>query len=261
MEYFLFLATLSGCCSLVVQSAINKPVSGSVGRSVSIQCRYHLYYRDYVKYLCKGSNWLTCKSIKSTADPKREGDKVSLSDDRTKGVFTVIVRRLEKKDKGWYWCAIEKAFCDLKIDFYLTVSEDTTLNHEVTTSPLNGTTTQHVTSNHRSHVIPLVTGGLLVFLGSVLVSIRKIKARVDANSGILQNGSSYPMMNCLAPSGGDLQEGVYMDMSFQNKENKKSIPLQQGNSLCDLQDDDGVYTAMSFQKKEPSKGKTSVVHL
>ncbi|XP_033848614.3 CMRF35-like molecule 7 isoform X1 [Acipenser ruthenus] len=266
MGHFLLLATLSGCCSLVVHSAINKPVSGCVGGSLSIQCHYHLYYRDYVKYLCKGSNWFTCKPVKSTADPKREGDKVSVIDDRTQGVFTVTVRKLEKKDADWYWCAVEKAFDDLKIDFYLTVSKKTTLNHEVTTSPLNRTTTQNTTrpmfpSNRRSHVLPLVTGGLLVLLGSVLISIRKMKARAEANCRMLQNGNIDHTMGCLAPPRGDLQEDVYMDMSFQKKENKKIMPLQQGNSPCNPEDNHDVYTAMSFEKKEPSKGKTSVVHL
>ncbi|RXM27090.1 hypothetical protein EOD39_5650 [Acipenser ruthenus] len=37
--------------------------------------------------------------------------------------FNVTVRRLEKKDAGWYWCAVQKGGADERIPLYLTVTD------------------------------------------------------------------------------------------------------------------------------------------
>ncbi|XP_041102513.1 CMRF35-like molecule 3 [Polyodon spathula] len=104
MEVLLILlATLQATSSL----SSDREVSGWEGGSVSVQCRYDLKYGDHVKYWCKGKSWELCEAVKWSDDPKRDEDKVSIRDDQTRGVFTVTMRRLEKTDKGWYWCAIK----------------------------------------------------------------------------------------------------------------------------------------------------------
>ncbi|KAK6490409.1 hypothetical protein HHUSO_G4937 [Huso huso] len=104
MEVLLILlATLQATSSL----SSDREVSGLEGGSVSVPCHYDLKYRDHVKYWCRGKSWELCEAVKRTDDPKRDEDKVSISDDQTRGVFTVTMRRLEKTDKGWYWCAIK----------------------------------------------------------------------------------------------------------------------------------------------------------
>ncbi|MGH0132841.1 UNVERIFIED_CONTAM: hypothetical protein FKN15_050889 [Acipenser sinensis] len=82
------------------------------GGSVSVQCRYDRYFNTNVKYWCRGKVWSSCKVIQRSHEKQREEDKVSISDNRTQGVFTVTVRRLEKKDADWYWCGIERVGID-----------------------------------------------------------------------------------------------------------------------------------------------------
>ncbi|MGH0132090.1 UNVERIFIED_CONTAM: hypothetical protein FKN15_027711 [Acipenser sinensis] len=102
--------------------------TGLVGGSVSVPCHYDVKYRDHVKYWCKGYQWTYCDILKQTDSPPCHSDKISISDDRTGGVFIVTMRRLEKNDTAWYWCAIKlggKKEADQQFYLYLTVTEGT----------------------------------------------------------------------------------------------------------------------------------------
>ncbi|XP_048868462.1 polymeric immunoglobulin receptor-like isoform X20 [Brienomyrus brachyistius] len=72
-------------------------VTGVEGDSVSVQCRYE--NRDSLKLWCKIGG--SCVSERSVS---LDGRPVQIMDDRVNGVFSVTVRRLERKDTGWYWC-------------------------------------------------------------------------------------------------------------------------------------------------------------
>ncbi|XP_061095035.1 polymeric immunoglobulin receptor-like [Conger conger] len=76
------------------------------GRSVTIPCLYDREYDYHVKYWCNGSNWNYCETVVCTDSPKRTG-KSSITDDPTYHVFTVTMRKLQMKDSGSYWCAVE----------------------------------------------------------------------------------------------------------------------------------------------------------
>ncbi|MGH0132088.1 UNVERIFIED_CONTAM: hypothetical protein FKN15_027709 [Acipenser sinensis] len=151
----------------------SRSITGWEGGSVSIQCDYDQYYKDHKKYWCKGKDWSACII-------QRNEDKVSISDNKTQGVFTVTVRRLEKGDEDQYWCAIETMFYDINIPVYLKVADGERRKEPPRLESDNnkGLVTTDV-SQQSPLVIPLVTGGLLVLLGSVLISIRKMKARAD----------------------------------------------------------------------------------
>ncbi|XP_036374271.1 polymeric immunoglobulin receptor-like [Megalops cyprinoides] len=90
-------------------------VTGVEGGSVRVQCRYS--NRGDTKKWCR--SWGSCVAGNS--------GNVRISDDRLNNVFTVTVRRLERKDTGWYWCAAG----DLQIPVHITVTQPATA---VTTS-------------------------------------------------------------------------------------------------------------------------------
>ncbi|MGH0154513.1 UNVERIFIED_CONTAM: hypothetical protein FKN15_035821 [Acipenser sinensis] len=102
-------------------SVVSKSVTKQEKQTLAVHCHYDQYYRSYVKYWCKGDKWHYCSSLKRTGSPETPGDKITIRDDQTRGVFTVTMRGLEKEDAGWYWCAIEKLWSDLGISLNLTV--------------------------------------------------------------------------------------------------------------------------------------------
>ncbi|XP_041102538.1 CMRF35-like molecule 3 isoform X3 [Polyodon spathula] len=145
MEYLLLLAVLAptGAPGLSVTSYL---ITGNEGGSVSFQCYYDRYYDTNVKYWCRGYVWSSCKEIQRSSEKHRDENKVSISDDRTQGIFTVTVRRLEKKDADWYWCGIERVGTDEGILLNLQVADAATS----TTTTCQPTTEQTSTSDPTS---------------------------------------------------------------------------------------------------------------
>ncbi|XP_058876985.1 polymeric immunoglobulin receptor-like [Acipenser ruthenus] len=138
----------SGSSSL---SVVSKSVTKQEKQTLAVHCHYDQYYRSYVKYWCKGDNWHYCSSLKRTDSPETPGDKITISDDQTRGVFTVTMRGLEKEDAGWYWCAIEKLWSDLGISLNLTVVDapiKVAAPRKKTTTTISTTTT--TTRKHTS---------------------------------------------------------------------------------------------------------------
>ncbi|RXM99720.1 WD repeat-containing protein KIAA1875 [Acipenser ruthenus] len=125
-------------------SVTSRFITGIEGGSVSVQCHYDRYLNTNVKYWCSGKVWSSCKIIQRSTVKQRDEDKISISDDRTQGVFTVTVRRLEKKDSGWYWCGIQRAGTDEGIQLNLSIDEDLGVSMElVKHSCFNPTLTTH----------------------------------------------------------------------------------------------------------------------
>ncbi|KAK1172189.1 CMRF35-like molecule 3, partial [Acipenser oxyrinchus oxyrinchus] len=118
----LYLTVTDDASSLSTESAF----TGLVGGSVNVPCHYDVKYRDHVKYWCKGYQWTYCDILKQTDSTHHDSDKISISDDRTGGVFIVTMRRLDKEDTAWYWCAIKLGGtkeADQHFYLYLTVTE------------------------------------------------------------------------------------------------------------------------------------------
>nr|XP_014347309.1 PREDICTED: CMRF35-like molecule [Latimeria chalumnae] len=99
-------------------------VTGTVGESITIPCKYPTAYGSYVKFWCKGDCRRSTllggggKDLVKTAEGeryKREG-RLSLQDDPAAGVFTVTITDLNPQDEGTdYHCAVE---IRLLIDWY-----------------------------------------------------------------------------------------------------------------------------------------------
>ncbi|MGH0168943.1 UNVERIFIED_CONTAM: hypothetical protein FKN15_063928 [Acipenser sinensis] len=123
MERLLLLLAVLPATGAPALSVTSHIITGIEGGSVSVQCHYDLYFDTNVKYLCRGEVWSSCKIIQRFNEKQRDEDKISISDDRTRGVFTVTVRRLEKKDAGQYWCGIDRAVTDEGIQLNLIVDE------------------------------------------------------------------------------------------------------------------------------------------
>ncbi|KAG5850935.1 hypothetical protein ANANG_G00087660 [Anguilla anguilla] len=98
-------------------------VTGLVGHTVTIPCRYDKHHRDRVKYWCAGRLRSACVKMAST-DGSVTDSRVSIRDQKPLGVFNVTIASLVIKDTGWYQCAIKrsKLIIDDNHRVYLNVS-------------------------------------------------------------------------------------------------------------------------------------------
>ncbi|KAL7852054.1 hypothetical protein SRHO_G00178390 [Serrasalmus rhombeus] len=83
-------------------------VTGHVGGSVNISCKYPQSHSSYPKFLCRRVGPVSCSYKTSVNESRRwinEG-KQYLHDDG-KQIFTVIINRLTEGDSGEYWCGAE----------------------------------------------------------------------------------------------------------------------------------------------------------
>uniref|UniRef100_A0A3B4EJK7 Immunoglobulin domain-containing protein n=1 Tax=Pygocentrus nattereri TaxID=42514 RepID=A0A3B4EJK7_PYGNA len=84
-------------------------VTGHVGGSVNISCKYPQSQRSHPRFLCRMMGNGDCNyetSVKESRRWRNEG-KLSLHDDRAKQIFTVSFNHLTEGDSGEYWCGAE----------------------------------------------------------------------------------------------------------------------------------------------------------
>ncbi|XP_074502137.1 polymeric immunoglobulin receptor-like [Sebastes fasciatus] len=99
LSFLLIITGLTGIHSLTVSK-----VSVKAGDSISIPCLYDSQYMNHVKYLCKGYFWSSCSDAVKTN--QQNSGKFSISDDKSRGIFTVTIKDLTDKDTD-YWCKVE----------------------------------------------------------------------------------------------------------------------------------------------------------
>ena len=79
-------------------------VTGGVCESVQISCQYAQFYRDKVKYWCRGYHWYFCSVVVRSdrpPPPPQNGpaqSDVLLSDNKHLGEFTVRMHRVQEED-------------------------------------------------------------------------------------------------------------------------------------------------------------------
>ncbi|XP_070339654.1 CMRF35-like molecule 8 isoform X1 [Equus asinus] len=88
-----------------------RTVTGTVGGSLSVQCRYEQQFRKHNKYWCQNSHlppWKT-KIVETTESEKEvRSGRVSIRDHPKNLTFTVTLENLTEADIGTYWCGINK---------------------------------------------------------------------------------------------------------------------------------------------------------
>ncbi|XP_038675620.1 CMRF35-like molecule 3 isoform X2 [Scyliorhinus canicula] len=102
MEFIalLILMPLSSLCQLTAP----EKVDGEFGGSVTLNCQYDLLYVSHVKQLCRGHDYYECSVVVSTIEP--ENGRISLTDNKIQGIFSITIDDLMKDDGGRYWCVI-----------------------------------------------------------------------------------------------------------------------------------------------------------
>ncbi|XP_043383607.1 CMRF35-like molecule 2 isoform X1 [Chelonia mydas] len=102
-------------------------VSGLLGGSVAVRCRYRGGFEDYLKFWCREggswhcSNWLHIVETNGSEAEVRRG-RVSIRDNHTELAFTVTVENLTRADAGTYHCGVGKSGPDPRAAVKLTVS-------------------------------------------------------------------------------------------------------------------------------------------
>ncbi|XP_059128058.1 CMRF35-like molecule 1 isoform X2 [Peromyscus eremicus] len=150
---------ISGCST--AQDPITGPdmVSGQEQGSLTVHCSYDSSWKNYKKYWCRGADWTTCKILIQTDASKRlvRKDRMSIRDDQTDFIVTVIMEDLRISDAGIYWCAIERFGHDphfkvnVNIDPVLTTLPITSTTKMSTVSvAVNGTSMFPMTSSRYS---------------------------------------------------------------------------------------------------------------
>ncbi|KAM5309169.1 CMRF35-like molecule 6 [Glossophaga mutica] len=94
-------------------------VRGTVGGSLSVQCRYEEEFRGNKKYWCEGPCSRLVKSkIVETTESEREvrNGRVSIRDHPANLTFTVTMERLTEGDEGTYWCGIDVSWPQRVLD-------------------------------------------------------------------------------------------------------------------------------------------------
>ncbi|XP_004749059.1 CMRF35-like molecule 2 [Mustela nigripes] len=84
-------------------------VTGTLGSSLCVQCRYEEVYQRYNKYWCRGQYDTTCEKIVETKGEEKEerSGRVSIRDHADHLTFIVTMENLTADDAGSYWCRIQ----------------------------------------------------------------------------------------------------------------------------------------------------------
>ncbi|CAI9163871.1 unnamed protein product [Rangifer tarandus platyrhynchus] len=130
----LLLLQIPGCLSLSGPSR----VTGIVGGSLSVACRYREDFQQNNKFWCKAPCLWNTVEAGGSAREVRKG-RVSIRDDPANLTFTVTLENLREEDAGTYGCGI-----------YMPLSLDPTFQVEVSVVPAPAT----ATSPERSTVSP-----------------------------------------------------------------------------------------------------------
>nr|XP_014695208.2 CMRF35-like molecule 6 [Equus asinus] len=108
-----------------------RTVTGTIGGSLSVQCRYDEEYREHKKYWCRNSKWPPWrKKIVETTESEREVSRgrVSIRDHPANLTFTVTLESLTEADTGTYCCGIDTRWSE-------GVLHDSTFQVEVSVLP------------------------------------------------------------------------------------------------------------------------------
>ncbi|XP_069503198.1 CMRF35-like molecule 5 [Ambystoma mexicanum] len=90
-------------------------VSGTLRRTLTVDCRYGKEYQDHLKYWCRGSSPRYCNILVMTDSSHTmvKKDRVAIKDDKKSCSFQITMKDVNLEDAGIYWCGIEFLGLDL----------------------------------------------------------------------------------------------------------------------------------------------------
>ncbi|XP_067913701.1 polymeric immunoglobulin receptor-like [Heterodontus francisci] len=198
----------------------SRQVNGTLGEAVTLRCHYPVsYYKDYEKYLCKGSERKLCSVIARTQklDVNR-GRRIIATDNQTSGVFAITLTELSMEDAGSYWCGITVIGYDM-VPLQLNVLEPVTATTTLLTPILSNEVQKKIsgknksTTNLSTMLVVSVLGILIVlFLTATIFVIRHRKKTAAGKKGSKHTKEeSNPVFNDL--SFGDDGQDITYDMA------------------------------------------------
>ncbi|XP_059763706.1 CMRF35-like molecule 8 [Balaenoptera ricei] len=134
----LLLLWIPGCLSLSGPSR----VTGVVGGSLSVECRYAEKYRDNSKYWCKAPCLLLWKIVETKASEREVmRGHVSIRDHPANLTFTVTLESLREDNAGTYECGITVPFSlDPTVHVVVSVFPAAVSTHPTTVAETSTTT-------------------------------------------------------------------------------------------------------------------------
>ncbi|XP_010949125.2 CMRF35-like molecule 8 isoform X1 [Camelus bactrianus] len=140
----MLLLWVPGCWSL---SGPHR-VTGVVGGSLSVQCRYKKEFIDHTKYWCKSPCLLSWKMVETTESEREvRNDRVSIRDHPASLTFTVTLESLRMDDAGTYYCGIDKSLSfdltsEVEVSVFPAAATPAPMSTPPTTTKTSTTTTR-----------------------------------------------------------------------------------------------------------------------
>ncbi|XP_010629025.1 CMRF35-like molecule 8 isoform X3 [Fukomys damarensis] len=151
LPWALLLLWFPGCFLLSGPSK----VTGTVGGSLSVQCRYEEEHETHDKYWCRRSHVLLCDKIVETKGSMRKATsgRVTIRDHPANRSFTVTLESLTLEDEGTYSCGVDKPWLDSTFKVVVSVlpAARSTPAPIVTAARTSTTTTKVTTVSFTSH--------------------------------------------------------------------------------------------------------------
>ncbi|KAM9208831.1 protein CD300H-like [Dugong dugon] len=213
----LLLLWVPGCVTLSGPST----VTGVVGESLSVQCRYEERFKEHNKYWCREqlAPIGPCNKIVETSSSEREKTKgrVSIRDHPAQLSFTVTVKNLTVKDEGQYRCGIDKRWWKDGVNpfdpiFQVVISVFPALATASTThSPSSQENAKQSQSPRLSVLLSLLVVLLLLLVASLLVVWGMAQKRIkSAENAELSRNPSQSQLQPFEPS-----ESCYVNLELQ----------------------------------------------
>ncbi|XP_048877657.1 CMRF35-like molecule 5 isoform X3 [Brienomyrus brachyistius] len=76
---------------------------------LTVECRYQKGYENYEKYWCEGSRHLSCSVLAKTTSSYISRSGLFLSENKTKRIINIIMKDIQEREEGTYWCGISTA--------------------------------------------------------------------------------------------------------------------------------------------------------
>ncbi|XP_072133903.1 CMRF35-like molecule 5 [Mobula birostris] len=165
--------------SISLAAGITGPeqVFGTVGETVTIRCQYHAYYKNYAKYLCKGSSWRSCSVIACSSNQQDGTDKrITIMDNQTTAELFITMTQLTIRDTGHYWCGITSFGFDKMAELHLNITEALTTLSPTLPYEVQGTVHPPSQSTTNLSVCLGIMFGIVIIAAVFIIRYRKYSA-------------------------------------------------------------------------------------